>query len=150
VQAPVALVPFAASSSPSANTSGRRILLVEDNPVNRMVAIGLLSKRGYELLVAENGRKALEILDTQAVDLILMDIQMPEMNGFEATAAIRQREAAGGRHIPIIAMTAHAMVGDKERCFEAGMDRYVSKPLRIDDLYAAIEDSLGNPVATIS
>jgi CheY-like chemotaxis protein len=75
-----------------------------------------------------------------------MDIQMPEMNGFEATAAIRQREAAYGRHTPIIAMTAHAMVGDKERCLEAGMDRYVSKPLRSDELFAAIEDSLPAPL----
>jgi signal transduction histidine kinase/ActR/RegA family two-component response regulator len=146
VPAAPAPVPPIATKTRSANGSAWRILLAEDNPINRMLAIRLLSKRGYELLVAENGKRAVEILKVQTVDAVLMDIQMPEMNGFEATAAIRQREAAYGRHTPIIAMTAHAMVGDKERCLEAGMDRYVSKPLRSDELFAAIEDSLPAPL----
>jgi two-component system sensor histidine kinase/response regulator len=92
--------------------------------------------------VARNGRAALEALKKQAPDLVLMDIQMPEMDGFEATAAIRQGEAKTGKHIPIIAMTAHAMSGDKGRCLAAEMDGYVSKPIRADDLFSVVEQVL--------
>ena len=106
-----------------------RVLLVEDNPVNEVLATCVLTKRGYEVTVARNGREALQALKTQTPDLVLMDIQMPEMDGFEATAAIRMDEANTGKHIPIIAMTAHAMAGDAERCLAAGMDAYVSKPI---------------------
>jgi signal transduction histidine kinase/CheY-like chemotaxis protein len=118
------------------------ILLVEDNPVNEVLATRLLERRGHQVTVARNGRAALEALKKQAPDLVLMDIQMPEMDGFEATAAIRQGEAKTGKHIPIIAMTAHAMSGDKGRCLAAEMDGYVSKPIRADDLFSVVEQVL--------
>jgi len=118
-----------------------RILLAEDNPVNQTLAIRLLEKRGHTVVVAGNGREALAILAKAAFsgfDLVLMDIQMPEMDGFEATAAIREKEKSSGKHLPIIALTAHAMKGDHERCLAAGMDGYVSKPIRAEELHAAI------------
>jgi len=118
------------------------VLLAEDNPVNQRLAARLLEKEGHTVVIAETGRRALEIMETQRFDLILMDVQMPGMNGFEATAEIRRREQASGQHIPIIAMTAHAMVGDKERCLSAGMDRYVAKPVRRDELFAALDQAL--------
>jgi two-component system sensor histidine kinase/response regulator len=121
------------------------ILLVEDNRVNQAVAIRLLARRGHEVAIAGNGRAALEALELQNPDLILMDVQMPEMDGLQATAAIRKSELKSGKHIPIIAMTAHAMAGDKERCLEAGMDGYVSKPLRAEHLFSAIEEALSIP-----
>jgi two-component system, sensor histidine kinase and response regulator len=108
------------------------------------VVVRLLEKRGHKVAVAESDKRVLEMLeplDQPPFDLILMDVQMPEMDGLQATAAIRQRESAG-KHIPIIAMTAHAMVGDKERCLQAGMDGYTSKPLQIQELLAAIESVL--------
>jgi len=111
-----------------------RILLAEDNRVNQVLAVRLLEKRGHEVAVAGNGEEALEALDKQAFDLVLMDIQMPEMDGLQATAAIRKGEMKSGKHIPIVAMTAHAMVGDKERCLEAGMDDYIAKPIRPEQL----------------
>ena len=119
-----------------------RILLVEDNRVNQALATQFLEKRGHEVVVAGNGRAALEALEKQTPDLVLMDVQMPEMDGLQATAAIRQGELKSGKHIPIIAMTAHAMAGDKERCLGAGMDGYVSKPLRVEDLFSTIEEVL--------
>ncbi len=127
---------------PNASRSGLKLLVAEDNVVNQRVAVGLLEKAGHSVEVAENGKVALQLLDAHAFDLILMDIQMPEMNGFEATAELRRREQISGRHIPVIAMTAHAMVGDKEQCLKAGMDRYVSKPVREHELLAAIEESM--------
>ncbi len=119
-----------------------RILLVEDNSVNETLALRMLQKRGHHVTVARNGRAALEALQRQTPDLVLMDVQMPEMDGFEATAAIRQAEEKNGKHLPIIAMTAHAMAGDKERCLAAGMDAYVSKPIRADDLFSVVEQVL--------
>ncbi len=119
-----------------------RILLAEDNLVNQKVAVRLLEKRGHRVEVAGNGRQALEALERGRFDAILMDVQMPEMDGFEATAAIRAREQAGGEHTPIIAMTAHALKGDRERCLEAGMDHYITKPLRRRDLFAVLESVL--------
>ena len=116
-----------------------RILLAEDNPVNRELTVRILSKRGHSVAVAANGRTALEMLEAQVFDLILMDVQMPEMDGFEATAAIRKNEAVTGTRIPIIAMTAHAMKGDRERCLDAGMDGYISKPVKADDLIKLAE-----------
>jgi two-component system sensor histidine kinase/response regulator len=116
-----------------------RILLTEDNAVNRTLAIRLLEKRGYTVSVAANGREAVAAMEKEHFDAILMDVQMPEMDGFEATAAIRAREESSGRHVPIVAMTAHALKGDQERCMEAGMDGYVSKPIRTNELYAALE-----------
>jgi two-component system sensor histidine kinase/response regulator len=111
-----------------------RILLAEDNRVNQVLAVRLLEKRGHEVEVAGNGEEALEALDRQEFDLVLMDVQMPEMDGLQATVAIRKREMRSGRHIPIIAMTAHAMAGDKERCLDAGMDDYITKPIRPEQL----------------
>jgi signal transduction histidine kinase/CheY-like chemotaxis protein len=119
-----------------------RILLVEDNPVNEVLATRVLERRGHEVTVARNGTAALRALEKQTPDLVLMDVQMPEMNGFEATAAIREGELKTGNHLPIIAMTAHAMSGDKERCLAAGMDGYVSKPIRADDLFSVVEQVL--------
>jgi len=116
-----------------------RILLAEDNAVNRRVAVGLLEKRGYEVIAATNGVEVLAHLERGTFDAILMDVQMPEMGGLEATAAVRAREKSSGGHVPIIAMTAHAMKGDRERCLDAGMDDYVSKPVKPSDLYAALE-----------
>jgi CheY-like chemotaxis protein/HPt (histidine-containing phosphotransfer) domain-containing protein len=124
---------------PSAIQQGLRILLAEDNAVNRKLAVRLLEKRGHTVVVAGNGKEALAALEKEQFDLALMDVQMPEMDGFEATAAIRKKEKAAGAHLPIIAMTAHAMKGDQERCLEAGMDGYVAKPLRVAELFAAIE-----------
>jgi signal transduction histidine kinase/DNA-binding response OmpR family regulator len=116
-----------------------RILLAEDNPVNQHLARHLLQKRGHEVVVAGNGREALAALARHRFDLVLMDVQMPEMDGFEATAAIREKERTTGSHIPIVAMTAHAMAGDREKCMAAGMDKYVSKPIRNKELFDAIE-----------
>jgi len=115
-----------------------RILLAEDNSINQRVASRILENRGHKVTVAGNGRQAIDLFDEQAFDLVLMDVQMPELDGFEATAAIRAKEKATGQRIPILAMTAHAMKGDKERCLEAGMDGYVTKPIRSAALFAAI------------
>jgi PAS domain S-box-containing protein len=111
-----------------------RILLAEDNAVNQVLAVRLLEKRGHAVTVTGNGKEALAALENNTFDLVLMDVQMPEMDGFEATAAIREKEKASGRHLPVIAMTAHAMAGDRERCLEAGMDDYISKPIRPQEL----------------
>jgi two-component system, sensor histidine kinase and response regulator len=119
-----------------------RVLLVEDNAVNQMLAARLLEKRGYIVSVAGDGRQALAAYGKEESDIVLMDIQMPQMDGFEATAAIREIERSTGRHIPIIAMTAHALKGDEERCLLAGMDAYISKPIRTNELLATIESVL--------
>jgi two-component system sensor histidine kinase/response regulator len=128
------------------NRGRLRVLLAEDNAVNQTLAVRLLEKRGHEVVVSENGRAALEMLSTQRFDLILMDVQMPEMDGLQATTAIRHGELKSGKHIPIIAMTAHAMAGDKERFLDAGMDGYISKPLRVEDLVSAIDEVFSIPV----
>ena len=117
----------------------QRILLAEDNVVNQRVAIGLLQRRGHQVTVANNGREAVDAVAKQTFDLVLMDLQMPIMGGFEATAAIREAEKATGGRLRIIAMTAHAMSGDRDKCLEAGMDGYVSKPIDPAKLFAAIE-----------
>jgi two-component system sensor histidine kinase/response regulator len=119
------------------------VLLAEDNAVNQMLAVRLLEKRGYRVNVVVNGRDALTAFEKESFDVILMDIQMPEMDGFEATSAIRLLEKSTGGHIPIIAMTAHALVGDQERCLAAGMDGYVSKPIRTHQLFSVIEGFFG-------
>jgi two-component system sensor histidine kinase/response regulator len=116
-----------------------RVLLAEDNLVNQVLAKRLLEQRGHTVVVANNGLEALARLETATFDVVLMDVQMPEMDGFEATRAIREKEQAGGSRLPILALTAHAMKGDKERCLAAGMDGYISKPLQITELFAAIE-----------
>jgi len=116
-----------------------RILLAEDNVINRAVATGVLAKRGHSLVHAANGREAVEIADASSFDLIFMDVQMPVMDGLEATGRIREMEQAkGGQRTPIVAMTAHAMAGDRERCLAAGMDDYISKPLEKEPLLALL------------
>jgi two-component system, sensor histidine kinase and response regulator len=135
---------LSASGSPSAGSHGPfrrglRVLLAEDNTVNQKLATRLLEKQGHTIQLAVNGREALNALAVGDFDVVLMDAQMPEMDGFEATAHLRGKEAGTGRRLPIIAMTAHAMKGDRERCLEAGMDGYVSKPIRMDELNRAIE-----------
>ena len=117
----------------------RRILLAEDGLVNQRVAVELLTLRGHSVEVAANGIEVLEALERDSFDLILMDLQMPEMDGFEATAAIRAKEVDTGAHIPIVAMTAHAMKGDRERCLEAGMDEYIPKPIRARRVYEMVD-----------
>ena len=129
---------LAGHPTPAGGRRTLRLLLAEDNAVNQRLAVSLLEKRGHQVVVAENGREALDALDGLPFDAVLMDVQMPEMDGFEATAAIRAREAVTGAHTPIIAMTAHALKGDRDRCLEAGMDAYVSKPLRPQELFEVL------------
>ena len=121
-----------------------QILLAEDNAVNQLLAVRMLQKHGHRVTVAANGKEALDILEKQSFDLLLMDIQMPEMDGLEATAAIRAREQQTGSHLPIVAMTAHTMKGDQEHCLASGMDAYISKPIRIDQLLEIV-NSLVSP-----
>ncbi len=123
----------------SPDASPLRILLAEDGPVNQEVAVGLLELRGHDVKVVSNGREALLALERDKFDVVLMDIEMPGMDGLEATAAIRDRESTTEQHVPIIAMTAHAIKGFRERCAEAGMDGYISKPIQPAELYQALE-----------
>ncbi len=116
-----------------------RILLAEDSLVNQKLAIGLLEKAGHQVVVADNGKQAVQLFESEKFDLVLMDVQMPTMDGLEATAAIRKREAETSKHIPIVAMTAHAMKGDREKFLGSGMDAYLAKPIRATDLHATIE-----------
>jgi PAS domain S-box-containing protein len=116
-----------------------RLLLAEDSPVNQKLALGLLAKQGHEVRVAHNGKEAVAAWEAEPFDVVLMDVQMPELDGLEAARLIRAREKETGRHVPIIAMTAHAMRGDRELCLEAGMDHYVPKPIRASELFAALE-----------
>jgi signal transduction histidine kinase/CheY-like chemotaxis protein len=125
-----------------------RVLLAEDNLVNQRVAVSLLTRRGHYVHVANNGREALAALDRETFDLVLMDLQMPEMGGFEATAAIRERERRTGGHQRIVAMTARALKGDRERCLEAGMDGYLSKPIDRIELFEAVEQP--TPLAAVA
>jgi Signal transduction histidine kinase len=125
-----------------------RILVAEDNEVNQMLATRVLEKRGYQVVIAVNGKQALAAYEREAFDLILMDVQMPEMNGLEATTIIRRREEGTTEHMPIIAMTARAMKGDREECFAAGVDAYISKPVQFDELFAAMQRLLPNAEET--
>lgn len=129
------------TADPPANSKGRslKILLAEDGRVNQMVAIKLLEDRGHTVVLAINGHEAVAEYKTETFDAILMDVHMPDMNGYEATMAIRQLESVSGCHTPIIAMTANAMKGDRELCLQAGMDDYISKPVRSSDLYRIIK-----------
>jgi signal transduction histidine kinase/CheY-like chemotaxis protein len=134
----------AAQSVPEAAPAERlRILLAEDNPVNQKVAVRLMERRGHSVSVAETGLRALELLAESRYDMVLMDVQMPELDGVEATQRIRLRERITGEHLPIVAMTAHAMSGDRERFLTAGMDGYVSKPVTPAELFAAIDAVAG-------
>jgi CheY-like chemotaxis protein/HPt (histidine-containing phosphotransfer) domain-containing protein len=120
-----------------------RILLAEDSLVNQKVAVGLLTKHGHSVQVAQDGSEAVDAVEDGEFDLVLMDVQMPEMDGFQATEVIRARERDGGLHLPIIALTAHALKGDRERCIKAGMDDYVAKPINARQLLTTIRDVLG-------
>jgi CheY-like chemotaxis protein len=132
-----------------------RVLVAEDNPVNQRLATRLLEKRGHRVAVAANGREAIEALERGVFDLVLMDVQMPEMDGIEATVAIRQREQGSGKRQPVIALTAHAMKGDQEKCLAAGMDGYLTKPIRPQELdqilnkYVAMRAAAGEPAVRI-
>ncbi|MDH3599978.1 MAG: GAF domain-containing protein [Candidatus Tectomicrobia bacterium] len=125
--------------SPTLSSSPLYILLAEDNVVNQKVAMALLHRRGHKVMVVSNGKEALEALHQETFDLVLMDVQMPEMGGLKAVELLRERERENGQHIPVIAMTAHAMQGDRERCLTAGMDDYLSKPIQTQTLFSAIE-----------
>ena len=138
----------AASKTPEANASSAsalpRVLLAEDNPINRRLVTAMLEKRGHSVVSVDNGRAAVEAVSAHPdVRIVLMDLQMPEMDGLDATATIRAGEAGTGRHLPIVALTAHAMKGDRERCLAAGMDAYLSKPIRTADLIALIDQLTG-------
>jgi signal transduction histidine kinase/DNA-binding response OmpR family regulator len=127
------------AAAPAAALRRLDVLVAEDNSVNRAVAVRMLERVGHRVEAVEDGRQAMEALERNRFDLVLMDVQMPRMDGLEATAAIRALEQERGGHVPIIALTAHAMKGDRERCLAAGMDDYVAKPLQSRELYAAIE-----------
>ncbi len=116
-----------------------RLLLAEDNPVNQLVASRMLEKAGHTVVTVGDGRQALAALERERFDLVLMDVQMPDVDGFEATAALRAREKVSGGHVPVIALTAHALKGDAERCLAAGMDGYIAKPIRPEKLFGEIE-----------
>ena len=139
-------VPSALDETAAAKHAPLSILLAEDNPVNQKLATRVLEMSGHAVTVAATGREALSALASGAFDLILMDVQMPEMDGLDATAAIREQERQSGGHIPIIAMTAHAMAGDRERCLAGGMDGYVTKPLHLESLWKAITECVPNAV----
>jgi DNA-binding response OmpR family regulator len=126
-----------------------RLLLAEDSPVNQKVATTLLQREGHTVVVAGNGREALALLDREPFDLVLMDVQMPEIGGFETTAALRERERGGRPRTPVIALTAHALKGDRERCLAAGMDGYLAKPLAREPLLAAIDALIAPAAATL-
>jgi CheY-like chemotaxis protein len=137
--APERAEPQAAAAVSKPAAQALKILLAEDNAVNQRLASRLLEKMGHSVTVAANGVEALAALDAENFDLVLMDVQMPEMDGLTAATAIRAKEAANGQRVPIIAMTAHAMKGDRERCLAAGMDDYVPKPIQARELQAAVE-----------
>lgn len=124
------------------NRRRTRVLLAEDNAVNRILAVRLLERRDFLVTTAGDGREALEALERADFDVVLMDVQMPEMDGFETTVAIREKEKSTGMHIPIVAMTANALKGDQERCLAAGMDAYMSKPVNTEKMFAAIASVL--------
>jgi len=126
----------------TANTMPRlRVLIAEDNVVNQKLIAQLLQRRGHEVSIAANGREAIDEVARGGYDVVLMDLQMPELDGFEATAAIRARERTTRLRVPIIALTAHAMEGDRQRCLEAQMDGYIAKPIKASELYQAVESA---------
>jgi len=127
-----------AALAPDARLGPLRILLAEDSLVNQKVVVGLLERHGHEVAVTGNGHQAVELADSQPFDLILMDVQMPEMDGLDATRLIRRRQRESGRRVPIVAMTAHAMKGDRQRCLDAGMDDYIAKPIHAKQLFETI------------
>jgi two-component system sensor histidine kinase/response regulator len=141
-------VTMSARGTGASGIAPQRILLVEDGVPNQKVALALLQSQGHTVVVADNGQEALRLFGAQEFDAILMEIQMPGMDGFGCTAAIRSEEAHTGRHIPIIAMTARALGGDRERCLAAGMDDYVSKPIHREELFRALASVVG-PIRSV-
>ena len=143
----IAPVPAATENPAAAQIDvrgGLKILIAEDNPVNQLLLTRLLVKRGHSVKVAGNGKVALDMLESESepFDLVFMDVQMPEMDGMAATRELRARERQTGAHLTLIGVTAHALAGDRERCLEAGMDGYLSKPIRIEELDAVLERQL--------
>ncbi|MGE4506673.1 MAG: response regulator, partial [Desulfovibrionaceae bacterium] len=130
--------PPARSGSPLGKPQGLRILLAEDNKINQLAAMSFLEEAGHSVTLAENGRQVLDLLAHGTYDCVLMDIQMPEMSGLEATRRIREGEAPKARDIPIVAMTAHAMKGDRERFLAAGMNGYIAKPVSLEEFDAVL------------
>ncbi|HEX4605571.1 MAG TPA: response regulator [Candidatus Angelobacter sp.] len=130
---------LSAPVQPAAATAALRILMAEDNVLNQKVALGLLGKLGHQVTIANNGREAVELYADAKFDLVFMDIQMPEMDGFQAAGLLRKKQHASGKHVPIVAITAHAMQGDRERCLASGMDDYISKPIGRNELAAVIQ-----------
>ncbi|MGE5360142.1 MAG: response regulator [Bacteroidales bacterium] len=128
-----------ARGAASRKRKGHRVLLAEDNPTNQKLVVLLLEQHGHHVVVTSDGQQALARWAKEEFDLVLMDVQMPVLSGLEAAASIRERERGTGKRVPIVALTAHAMTGDRERCLAAGMDGYVSKPLRPNELFAAID-----------
>jgi CheY-like chemotaxis protein len=141
---PVPLITRTSLQDADGQTISLRVLLAEDNRVNQHLATRLLETRGHHVTVACNGREALAAFERESFDLVLMDVQMPDMDGFEATAVIREREKGSGLHVPVIALTAHAMKGDREKCLAAGMDGYLTKPIRILELDGILENCVSH------
>ena len=155
--------PTTASQPTKPGAASARILLVDDDPINQMVALGLLRRRGWEATAAANGKEALQVLTQQRFDLILMDLQMPELDGFQTASIIREKEAGSppaasarettlnmretshSQHIPIIALTTASQPGVREKCLAAGMDDFLNKPVNPRELYGMIEKYLGGP-----
>jgi two-component system sensor histidine kinase/response regulator len=134
------------TASPGRN--GLRILLAEDNDVNRMLALHMLKRQGHSVVIAHDGQEAVDAVQREAFDLVLMDVQMPVLGGFDATRQIRAQETAPeARHLPIIAMTAHALKGDREACLEAGMDDYIAKPIKVHELLGVISRAMARRAA---
>jgi CheY-like chemotaxis protein len=133
------LTQLASRVTPSTPSRVLRVLLAEDNLVNQKLIATVLHKQGHSVVVAENGDEAVAAVERQSFDVILMDVQMPQKDGLEATVAIREAERVSGAHVPIVALTAHAMKGDEEKCLQAGMDDYLTKPLNIASLRATLE-----------
>jgi len=125
-------------------SEGLHILVAEDNIINQRYVVSLLEHAGFSAVVVSNGREAIGALERESFDLVLMDVHMPEMDGFEATSSIRARERFTGKRMPIVAVTAHAMMGDRDKCLAAGMDAYVSKPLRKAELMEVIANLIAN------
>ena len=132
-------------ATPVAAASGKIVLLAEDNLVNQKVAVKLISGFGHNVRVANNGAEAIKLFEQESFDIVFMDVQMPEVDGFEATRRIRELQAVTGSFVPIIAMTAHAMKGDRERCLEAGMDDYLAKPIDRTELRRVVDKWMGVP-----